>query len=445
MKNSMHKSVDKRIVIAALLLIAGALAVAQGSKSERKNQALFKAAQSGTAKKINSAIKKGADVNARTEGGATALMLAAQYNTNSDVIIVLLGGGADVSTEDNSGNTALIYAVKSNNNPDVIKVLVSAWADANVQDKDDGTGRVYSNTERALHNLEAQQSALQSALQSAKNDGIMREYSNAEQVLLDLEAQHSSLLSKRQSEVNEELISACQQGKVFDMRAAMDNGANVNARAWGSNKPVLVDIAGRPHFKAKLDVITLLLTWGADVNAVDGYGQTALMHFVSEKGYFSSADMDLNILKALIDAGANVNAQTKNGGSALIYAANNPHFDMIDVIEILIDAGADVNMKNKEGVTVLMRTVAGNKANPKMIKVLIDAGADVNARDNGSHTVLMYAAQFNTNPDVIAALIDAGADINARDDTGVRVRAYLDYNEKLGTGFAYRKMKELLQ
>ena len=148
-------------------------------------------------------------------------------------------------------------------------------------------------------------------------------------------------------------------------------------------------------------------------------------------------------IKAALKNGANVNAMDGEGYTVLMCAAfwnTNP-----DVIKALIAAGADVNATRTEnGYTALMYAALFN-SNPDVIKALIAAGADVNARTEDGLTALMYAANNNPNPDVIKALIAAGADVNARDSDGDRAIDYLDLNiEIINRNDAYWTVRDLL-
>jgi len=69
--------------------------------------------RSGTEQQVETAIKNGSNINAKTENGVTALMFAAYYNSNPEVISILLKNGVDVSIKDNNGERAIDYA---NNN-----------------------------------------------------------------------------------------------------------------------------------------------------------------------------------------------------------------------------------------------------------------------------------------------------------------------------------------
>ena len=115
-------------------------------------------------------------------------------------------------------------------------------------------------------------------------------------------------------------------------------------------------------------------------------------------------------VRQLIQDGADVKAQSKEGLTLLIAAAlqdTNP-----EVLGVLLEAGADVNAKNKDGLTPLMITV-GNNSNLEALGVLIEAGADVNAKNKDGATPLMFAAIKNTS-EVLKVLLEAGADVNAK-------------------------------
>ena len=120
------------------------------------------------------------------------------------------------------------------------------------------------------------------------------------------------------------------------------------------------------------------------------------------------------VIKTLIDEGADVNAKNKSGSTALMQVAlfnQNP-----EVIKTLIDEGADVNAKNKDGSTALM--LANLNQDPEVIKTLINEGTDVNAKNKSGGTALMFAALHQKNPDAVKALLKAGADANVIDNGG---------------------------
>ena len=146
-----------------------------------------------------------------------------------------------------------------------------------------------------------------------------------------------------------------------------------------------------------LTAVRNLLKQGADVNAAQGDGMTAL-HWAVFK---DNADM----AKTLVSAGANVSATTRiNGMTPLFFAAQNGQAAMID---ILVKAGAKPNAPLVTGVTPLM--IAAKAGNPDAVKVLLDNGADANAKENArGETALMFAAAANRAA-AIQVLLQSGA------------------------------------
>ncbi len=99
------------------------------------NLEFFELCRTSSKQKVSKAIADGIDVNATDEEERTALMYAAESNTNLDVINVLIEAGTNnVNIRDSNGRTALMYATKSNPNVDIIKALIEAGADVNIRD-----------------------------------------------------------------------------------------------------------------------------------------------------------------------------------------------------------------------------------------------------------------------------------------------------------------------
>jgi len=119
----------------------------------------------------------------------------------------------------------------------------------------------------------------------------------------------------------------------------------------------------------KQEVVKLLIEVGADINAKDSDGDTVLM-YASQKDYY------INVVKLLIKAGADVNAKNNFEETALMWASKN---DNKEIVKLLIEAGADVNAKNKFKNTALMLASINNHLN--IVKLLIKAGANINNKN----------------------------------------------------------------
>jgi len=114
----------------------------------------------------------------------------------------------------------------------------------------------------------------------------------------------------------------------------------------------------------------------------------------------------LNILKpkSKEDIISYLNKLTKEEkDKKLIEASYNGN---IEIVKLLIETGADINAKNNYGSTSLM--YASKIGHKKIVLLLIEAGADINAKNNYGYTVLMFATA-NNYKDIVALLKKYGA------------------------------------
>ena len=216
------------------------------------------------------------------------------------------------------------------------------------------------------------------------------------------------------ADVNQELVNAIIAKDVARMRFLIDKGADVNARDSGGFTPL--DTAARNRAAS---LIEILIDAGANPNAPDADGFFPLLHAIN-RNHVPTVEM-------LARKGANLNLPNKQGITPLSWALGDGKFF---AAKALIDAGADVNARSGyEQVTPLMvvatqlaaKTRSGNLAQgPQpldLARALIDKGADVNAVSKDGVTALMIAAGHNNAP-IIGLLVGAGADPNAKSALG---------------------------
>jgi ankyrin repeat protein len=180
----------------------------------------------------------------------------------------------------------------------------------------------------------------------------------------------------------------------------------VLAISWGqipmfaSNGPDAVTVAEAAKGRDAAAVKSLLKQ-GADVNAAQGDGMTAL-HWAATNG-------DAALTQMLLSAGANIRATTRLGGiTAMHMASQGGH---AQVVAALIAAGADRNAATATGTTPLM--LAARSGSTDTVTRLVETGADLNAREKGfGQTALMVAAGFD-RADVVKLLLARGADWKA--------------------------------
>jgi hypothetical protein len=143
-----------------------------------------------------------------------------------------------------------------------------------------------------------------------------------------------------------------------------------------------------------------LITAGANVNAADRSGNTALM--------IASNRVELGALRQVLVSGAAVDARNADGLTAL-FCTDSP-----DIARELIAHGADVNAISRFNIMPLMGAVSYD---PPIVRLLISNGANANARDVNGVTALMWAA-LRGRADNVKILVEAGADVNAKDNKG---------------------------
>ena len=163
----------------------------------------------------------------------------------------------------------------------------------------------------------------------------------------------------------------------------------------GASTSPVADAAQR----GDLDAVRRLLRDGADVNAPQGDGMTAL-HWAAERG-------DGPLCEVLLYAGARVDAGTRIGHYTPLHLAARTA--SVAVVEMLLEAGSDPGAATtNSGATPLH--LAAASGDPRVIEVLAAAGADVNARESAwGQTPLIFAAAANRVA-AVETLLAAGAD-----------------------------------
>jgi ankyrin repeat protein len=176
--------------------------------------------------------------------------------------------------------------------------------------------------------------------------------------------------------------------------AALAMTALLGAAPTGSS---VADAAMRGDVTA----IRASLQQGADVNAAQGDGMTAL-HWAAELG-------NEELAQVLLESGANASAVTRIGRHTPLHvAAKGGH---ASVVRLLADAKADVNATTTTGAAPLHFAAASGSS--ETIGILLDKGADVNAREpQWGQTPLMFAAGAGRT-DAVKVLLARGADAKA--------------------------------
>ena len=173
---------------------------------------------------------------------------------------------------------------------------------------------------------------------------------------------------------------------------------------WAASPPqTLGDLVRAGKRESVLAAIT---SPDVDVNEKAPDGSTALMWAVF--------NVDRELTRALLKAGAKANVTNRYGASALAEAVK---LEDVELVRLLLDAGADVDSQNLDRQTALMLAISTGSL--PITKLLIERGADVNVLETfRNQNALMWAAGGNL-PEIVDLLLAHGAknvDLRAKHD-----------------------------
>jgi ankyrin repeat protein len=184
------------------------------------------------------------------------------------------------------------------------------------------------------------------------------------------------------------LLDAARKGNLQSVRLLIDHGVNPNADfskeyitegndfmgvtfQGGASVIVAAAQSGNP------DMIREILRYKPDINSRGLGGKTVLIALAQN---FGEEGMLAECIRLLVQAGADVNARDNHGNTALHETYNS------EIEEELLKLGADINARNKDGETPIFTTVDDSATAP-----YIEHGADLSIRNNKGQIVLEAA------------------------------------------------------
>lgn len=350
---------------------------------------LFYAVRSKRTETVKFLIEKGANVNAQDEGGKTPLHVAVNGNS-TNIIGILVKAGADTELKDKSGNTARFVAKRGGRHKaekvlsDVPRLLQDAMREARrkaISQRD-----IYTITEADFDLLKyTGMTQLAHAVENGNVEAVKFLIGRGADVNKKIKGGGTPLhiaAYKNYMEIAALLIEAEADVNMKDLygetplhQAALKNsqvlvplikaGANLNAQDNKGDCPL--------HFAAEknsVDSIIALIEAGANIDLIGYGGRTPLFEAIAWNR--------VEAVKFLVEAGANVNfrvnlaSSVANGESPIHTAAL---FADTEIMAALLDAGADIDAQPKHGKKAIDYAIRGKRK--EIVQFLLERGATV--------------------------------------------------------------------
>ncbi len=373
---------------------------------------------------IKALIASGINVNIENKNGQRALSLAVMQNYAEIVELLLRSGATPNFTftyrrhSNSCSETPLICSI-INKNKAIAKMLIASNADVNASDNDNRT-------------------PLDLTIFELDND---EELIN---LLLDNGADAS-----QDSDILAGYINKNQKANAETVRKFLDAGADVLAPDENIRRVTALHHAAA---RGNLEILNALVEHESDVSSVldrdydENPMMTAIMrnhkNIVQRLMQLTSSDNqkllgaaylgDTELIKTLLDAGADINVVTHWHATPLILAAEQRH---VEAVKTLIERGTGIDETDERKVSAL--GAAARNEHSEMVHLLIKAGS------KDLDKALAYAVKKNKLKTALI-LLAAGADIQ-KPEAHVEVHTYADANKVWSTGIVRKNVIELAQ
>ena len=357
---------------------------------------LMTCARSGKVEAVRPLLARGVDVNVKeTSRGQTALMWAAAEG-HADVVRLLIENRADIRAKSTDGFTPLLFAVRKGD-LNTARVLLTAGVDVN-EAAPDGTTPLVIATIRA--NQPLAEFLLKQGADPNKGPGFTPLHWMAGNYLTELTDNTSGVLAE---DTEWSFLGGLRgEPRLAFVKLLLAHGANVNARTDSSPQPYVggtrrrrgggTMVGATPFVLAAetndVALMRALLIAGAEPNVATANNTTPLM-VAAGIGYTQGRNKTtqktaVEAAKLLLELGADINAVNANGETALHGAAYREHGT--DLVQFLADKGAKLNVKTKRGWTPLViaegvMTAAFVIRAPETVELLRKLGAEPSPPD----------------------------------------------------------------
>src|SRR6266513_1832357 len=344
------------------------------------------------------------DVNAAQPDGATALAWAAYLN-DTETALKLLAAGAKANSTDEYGETPLTLAC-ANDNALLASKLLEAGANPTAARWDGETALMIAASAGSVEivNLLIARGANVNAVESRKGQSaIMWAAAEGHPTVVKYLIAHGADVRAASRRGFTALVFAASKNDSQSAEALLDAGADPNYALPDGVKVLNVAASFR-----SVAVATLLLDRGANPNAPTvppapdrasaGAGGGGAFRFIAGEQtplMFAAKAGHVEVMRALVAAGADANAKAQDGTTVLTAAAGSGH---LDAVQYAYELNPDVTIVSTiTGATVMHAAVLGTSAIAtqdqicEVIRFLASNGAPLAGLDGRGKTPIFYA------------------------------------------------------
>eukprot|EP00618_Florenciella_parvula_P035751 CAMPEP_0119472470 /NCGR_PEP_ID=MMETSP1344-20130328/4520_1 /TAXON_ID=236787 /ORGANISM="Florenciella parvula, Strain CCMP2471" /LENGTH=590 /DNA_ID=CAMNT_0007505425 /DNA_START=117 /DNA_END=1891 /DNA_ORIENTATION=- len=327
---------------------------------------VFDAARKGSLHDLRALHERGYDVANLDRHGTTPVWIAA-HQGHADAVRILHQFGASVGVPNNNGVTpALIAAYKGH----ARTLSVLAELDASTLDMRDKNGVTpgFIAAQRGDVELVRLLSRVGGSLETPDKRGVTP-FRAAER------NGHGRVVTLLRQLAAPLLLAAIEAGDPEQLKRAVRRGADVECTIVGGRGGFGTTPCWIAAQKGHVEVVRALLEAGADVNQARTDDGTTLCYIAAQTGH-------VEVVRALIEAGADVNqARTDNGATPCYVAAYKSRTAIVELLHLF---GANIDTRNNNRQTSLW--VAAEQGHYDMVRLLHKLGASVNTQDRSGRT-----------------------------------------------------------
>ncbi|XP_044579759.1 uncharacterized protein LOC123261929 [Cotesia glomerata] len=392
------------------------------AKNSHGMTSLYQAASCGHEKIVKILKEAGANINSTDSQGNSVLHVSA-FRGHTKVVEYLINANIETNTTDVNGMTPLHIATQANCY-EIVEILLKKCPSVNIKDKQGRTSLMIASRFNHVkivkllikHGANVKAGSIEPIVIAtvSGNKSIVDILLNHENINVNglipdrtinllhlaIESNHNHIvetLIAHKANVNAKslngppIILAAEKGYADIVDTLLKNNADPDIKDDDNRSAIEFAVA-----KGHLEVVKILFGYTKMKINNKGIDNFTMLHIASQEGY-------LDIVKYLVEKGADVHATNKSGSKPIHIAAREGH---VSIVEFFFSIKMSNNTLGHQGQTLLHYAVVAPKK--EIVEYLINQKMDVNVGDAKGLTPIYYAVKCGKQ-EIIELLLNNGA------------------------------------